>query len=505
MKLGNTDISKAYLGITEIKKVILGTTEVWTSFLSFGQEIYTTPGTYSWTAPAGVTSVSVVAVGGGGGGLASASGGRGGGGGGLGWKNNIPVVPGQTYTVVVGPGGQGTNSSSPGGVSYFIDLSTVRGDGGAAGTTGTSLVAGGGFVGDGGGNGGNAGTSNTSTTGGGGGAGGYSGNGGNGGNGTGSTSTSAGQNGTGGGGGGGGGGGSADASGGGGGVGLFGEGANGTGGDGSTANAGPGGGGSGGANGSASPGSATRPSTGGLYGGGGGGADNTNASVGAYESGPGGSGAVRIIWGTGVSYPNNADAPVFSPLVTGTNFGNTETSTFSYPSGTTTNHTVYVWAVAENAVAISLPSDWSSLFSTTITAGGPTAGRLLMKKLYGNESSTSLTLNGGGNVSLFALNGVITENSITEFGVNSDTTLYTNTISTSFNEYFVVMINGDGTTTTPIISQSGLDGFFVLNSQTGGRSIGVGYIGPNTTSRTISITRDATENGFYGITFRVTV
>ena len=36
-----------------------------------GQEIYTSPGTYSWTCPVGVTSVSVVAVGGGGGGVGS--------------------------------------------------------------------------------------------------------------------------------------------------------------------------------------------------------------------------------------------------------------------------------------------------------------------------------------------------------------------------------------------------------------------------------------------------
>lgn len=33
-----------------------------------GQEAYTTPGTYSWVAPSGVTSVCVVCVGGGGGG-----------------------------------------------------------------------------------------------------------------------------------------------------------------------------------------------------------------------------------------------------------------------------------------------------------------------------------------------------------------------------------------------------------------------------------------------------
>ena len=33
-----------------------------------GQQAYTTPGTYSWTCPAGVYSVSAVCVGGGGGG-----------------------------------------------------------------------------------------------------------------------------------------------------------------------------------------------------------------------------------------------------------------------------------------------------------------------------------------------------------------------------------------------------------------------------------------------------
>jgi hypothetical protein len=35
----------------------------------------------------------------------------GGGGGGLGWKNNIAVTPGQSYTVVVGAGGTGEASS----------------------------------------------------------------------------------------------------------------------------------------------------------------------------------------------------------------------------------------------------------------------------------------------------------------------------------------------------------------------------------------------------------
>ena len=49
-----------------------------------GQQAFTTPGTYSWTAPAGVTSVSVVCVGGGGAGGTNGIVFYGGGGGGLG-------------------------------------------------------------------------------------------------------------------------------------------------------------------------------------------------------------------------------------------------------------------------------------------------------------------------------------------------------------------------------------------------------------------------------------
>ena len=94
-----------------------------------GQAEYTTPGTYSWTAPAGVTSVSVVCVGGGGGGIAFSGSFNdyamnGGGGGGLGWKNNISVIPGQSYTVVVGAGGSKgaySTGSTAGESSYFID------------------------------------------------------------------------------------------------------------------------------------------------------------------------------------------------------------------------------------------------------------------------------------------------------------------------------------------------------------------------------------------------
>lgn len=109
-----------------------------------GDQLYDTPGTYSWTAPAGVTSVCVVCIGGGGAGTRGTSPSdvnqlrRGGGGGGLGWKNNIAVTPGQTYTVVVGAGGNAlatgdivsTSSSNvqivnTGSVTFAVDSATT--------------------------------------------------------------------------------------------------------------------------------------------------------------------------------------------------------------------------------------------------------------------------------------------------------------------------------------------------------------------------------------------
>jgi hypothetical protein len=238
--------------------------------------------------------VCVVAVGGGGGGGTSgADASSGGGGGGLGWKNNIPVVAGQSYTVVVGSGGA---VLSAGGSSYFIATTTVAGIGGSPGVNGTASGGlGGTFTGDGGGNGGQGGNSSTNDSansipeaGAGGGAGGYSGAGG---RGAGTQATSlVGGSGT---GGGGGGGGSSDsgAAGGGGGVGILGEGTSGSGGTGFAR----GGGGSGGTGGTITP-------AGGDYGGGGAGSDSST-------SGAGGSGAVRIIWGGDRAFPatNTAD------------------------------------------------------------------------------------------------------------------------------------------------------------------------------------------------------
>lgn len=274
----------------------------------FGEAVFDVPGTYTWTAPAGVTSVSAVCVGGGGGGQYINGGARSGAsGGGLGWKNNITVTPGQSYTVVVGAGGAAGGGS--GGQSYFIDPTTVAGNGGLGNFSGQLLRAGGTFVGDGGGNGGDgpASTSSSVATGAGG-AGGYSGNGGIGG-----TSAAAGASGSGGAGGGGGGSSNSGSSGmgGGGGVGLYGEGLSGAGGAGASGTTAPRGGfgGSGGQNAylasiTASGGvySTTSASMSGNYGGGGGCLHNGTPR-------PGGTGAVRIVWGAGRTFPSTDVGP----------------------------------------------------------------------------------------------------------------------------------------------------------------------------------------------------
>ena len=244
-----------------------------------GQDAYTTAGTYSWVAPTGVTSVSVVAVGPGVTPCANTT--TGGSGGGLGYKNNITVTPGNSYTVVVGT----INSSD----SSFINTCTVRGGRGFTNLTGGT------FTGDGGGNGGASGSGGTR---GGGGAGGYSGDGGVGGNSSGSDPATAGS-------GGGGGGGRATGficrgGGGGGGVGLFGQGSNGAAATGATLGGGGGSGGGNGQNGS-TIGCDGKGGDGGLYGGGGGQSQTSLAAL----KGVGGSGAVRIIWpGNTRSFPS---------------------------------------------------------------------------------------------------------------------------------------------------------------------------------------------------------
>lgn len=262
------------------------------------QALYGTPGTYNFVVPAGVTSISAVAVGGGRGGGTY----YGGAGGNLRYKNSIAVTPGETLTVIVGAGGAGATGTASTGGGVGSNSSIDR--------SGTSLLlAGGGGqttteVFDGGGTGGNGGLGRTATGtygtvyfgGGGGGGGGYAGVGGSGGGPT----PRAGV-----GGGGGGGGRNTSAAqeavgsstyglfgAGGGGVGVLGQGSNGTAGSNSVSNAAQAaGGGSGGTN--------SAYSAVGSFGGGGAGglSQRDTAGVETQQAGiSGGNGAVRIIW-----------------------------------------------------------------------------------------------------------------------------------------------------------------------------------------------------------------
>lgn len=280
----------------------------------YGQQAYTTAGTFTFTVPAGVTSICAVCIGGGRGGDAFNAGTTNDGGS-LSYSNSIAVTPGESLTVVVGAGGTGhqyTGAARTNGGDSRIhragsNLVLAKGGGSASSNIGTAFAGGQGDSG-------------------GGGAGGYSAVGGNGAayNGVGS----AGSGGSAGGGGGGtgyipvpgdlvyGGGG------GGGGVDLYGTGSSGAGGTIGVPNVSTGGGGgrgsyvSGATNGSggtyaySGAANANPGGNGGEYGGGGGSGgyflQNSPYVEEASSGGNGGVGGVRIIWGSGRSFPSNA-------------------------------------------------------------------------------------------------------------------------------------------------------------------------------------------------------
>jgi len=294
-----------------------------------GGALFTTVGSHTWVAPPGVTSVCVVCIGGGGGGMYynSPSAGdtfamSGGGGGALAYLNDYPVVPGQSYTVVVGAGGSAgayPSFSTAGGESWAFGFSICMALGGNPGryaadvaSAGYSISSAYGTFGHGSGGGTARGAGANSGYGpcGGGGAGGYEGVGFGSRGGTGRDDfVASGDNGLGGSGAGGGASSVAaledHVSGGGGGTGVYGAGASGI-----ASTDGWGGGGSGGEGGGTAyhgapggPPVAGQPSSqdGGKYGGGGGGQSH-NVSMG-QDAGDGAQGAVRIIWGEGRAFP----------------------------------------------------------------------------------------------------------------------------------------------------------------------------------------------------------
>jgi hypothetical protein len=133
---------------------------------------FDTPGTYTWTAPPGVTSITVECWGGGQAGNTGAAGlGSAGGAGGSFAQKVVTVVPGNNYTVTVGAGG--ASAFLPGGDSWFSTTGTVqaKGGGSASSNVGDTTFTGGNGAGGqetaGGGGGSSAGTAsngNAATT-----------------------------------------------------------------------------------------------------------------------------------------------------------------------------------------------------------------------------------------------------------------------------------------------------------------------------------------------------
>jgi hypothetical protein len=104
--------------------------------------VFSTPGSSSWTVPAGVKSVNVLVVGGGGGGGGSSDRTAGGGGaGGFRCVESVPVTPGQVIPISVGAGGGGGSGGSAGGLggtSSFGTLVIASGGGGGGGNVGAA-------------------------------------------------------------------------------------------------------------------------------------------------------------------------------------------------------------------------------------------------------------------------------------------------------------------------------------------------------------------------------
>lgn len=123
-----------------MKKTLTLVCSVWlgTLFSQSSPQTYTVPGAYSFTVPAGVTSITVEVIGAGGSGGGN---GTGGGGGGVYAKGVYAVTPGAVLPVKVGTPGSGAAAGTS-SVSTFISAS-----GGANGTTVSNPSVGGGGAG----------------------------------------------------------------------------------------------------------------------------------------------------------------------------------------------------------------------------------------------------------------------------------------------------------------------------------------------------------------------
>ena len=93
---------------------------------------FTSPGSSTFTVPAGVTKVRAIVIGAGGGGGHSPGAGSGGAGGGFA-MGEYTVTPGQNISVTVGSGGSYGTAGSSGSSSSFGSFCSATGGGGGDG------------------------------------------------------------------------------------------------------------------------------------------------------------------------------------------------------------------------------------------------------------------------------------------------------------------------------------------------------------------------------------
>lgn len=122
--------------------------------------LFSIPGTYSWTVPVGVTSISATTIGGGGG--SGNNFGSGGGGGANAHVSTMSVTPGDIWTIIVGSPGAVTGNGGDSVMRNAGSTIVITGGGGAAGINGGNNSAGGG--GGGGGYGAAGGSGSVPTT-----------------------------------------------------------------------------------------------------------------------------------------------------------------------------------------------------------------------------------------------------------------------------------------------------------------------------------------------------
>lgn len=144
-----TDRGLRRLGVLAAASAVFlaGVSASWAPEAQASTDTFSTPGSYTWTVPAGITRVTVeVAGGGGGGGRGTAVGGSG-----AMVSTTLQVKPGQVFNVVVGGGGSHGGGGGGGGASSLDDsagILIVAGGGGGGGGQGT--LSGTGSGGDGG-------------------------------------------------------------------------------------------------------------------------------------------------------------------------------------------------------------------------------------------------------------------------------------------------------------------------------------------------------------------